>query len=70
VSSAEVLDVMATGVCGSDTHRLRAGFDVRSLGHELVGRWPSDGTAGGDPPAEPVPGLPGLRAGPVSAPRM
>jgi L-iditol 2-dehydrogenase len=44
VSSAEVLDVMAVGVCGSDVQRLRSGYDVRSLGHELVGRRPSDGT--------------------------
>ena len=28
VSSAEVLDVMAVGACGSDIHRLRSGFDV------------------------------------------
>lgn len=44
VSDAEMLDVLAAGVCGSDVQRLRAGFNVRSLGHELVGRRPGDGT--------------------------
>ncbi len=43
MSSAEMLDVVAAGVCGSDVQRLRAGFEVRSLGHELVGRRPGDG---------------------------
>lgn len=40
-----LIQVVAAGVCGSDKQRLRAGFDVRSLGHELVGRVPGgDGT--------------------------
>lgn len=34
----EPIDVVAVGVCGSDVQRLRSGFDVRSVGHELVGR--------------------------------
>jgi threonine dehydrogenase-like Zn-dependent dehydrogenase len=38
--TAEVIDVVAVGVCGSDLQRLRAGFAVKSLGHELVGRRP------------------------------
>ncbi len=38
MSTASVIEVVAAGVCGSDIQRLRAGFDLRSLGHELVGR--------------------------------
>lgn len=38
--SVELIDVVAVGVCGSDLQRLRAGFGVKSLGHELVGRHP------------------------------
>lgn len=41
VNAAGVIEVVAAGVCGSDIKRLRAGFDVRSLGHELVGRGPN-----------------------------
>lgn len=40
VSAAGLIEVVAVGVCGSDVQRQRAGFDVRSLGHELVGRTP------------------------------
>jgi threonine dehydrogenase-like Zn-dependent dehydrogenase len=63
VSSAEVLDVMAAGVCGSDTHRLRAGFDVRSLGHELVGRRLSNGTLVAIRPLNPCRACPACRRG-------
>src|SRR2546423_12691262 len=38
MSTARAIEVVAAGVCGSDIPPLRAGFDVRSLGHELVGR--------------------------------
>jgi len=41
VSETSLIDVVAVGVCGSDVQRLRAGFDVHSLGHELVGRTPA-----------------------------
>ncbi|MER7273492.1 alcohol dehydrogenase catalytic domain-containing protein [Dactylosporangium sp. NPDC000244] len=40
MSAAGQIEVVAVGVCGSDVQRLRAGFDVRSLGHEVVGRGP------------------------------
>jgi threonine dehydrogenase-like Zn-dependent dehydrogenase len=40
VTTGDRVDVTAVGVCGSDLQRARAGFDVRSLGHELVGRTP------------------------------
>ena len=63
VSSAEVLDVMAVGVCGSDIHRLRSGFDVRSLGHELVGRRPGDGTLAAIRPLNPCRVCPACRRG-------
>lgn len=63
MSSTEVLDVMATGVCGSDIHRLRAGFDVRSLGHELVGRRPTDGTLVAIRPLNPCLACPACRRG-------
>ncbi len=39
------IEVVAAGVCGSDMQRARAGFDVRSLGHELVGRTPGGNLA-------------------------
>lgn len=42
VTTVDLMEVVAAGVCGSDVQRLRAGFDVRSLGHELVGRKPGD----------------------------
>jgi len=35
--------VVAVGVCGSDRQRRQAGYQVASLGHELVGRRPTDG---------------------------
>jgi len=63
VSRAEVLDVIAVGVCGSDTQRLRAGFDVRSLGHELVGRRPGDGTLTAIRPLNPCQVCPACRRG-------
>jgi threonine dehydrogenase-like Zn-dependent dehydrogenase len=40
VTDAGLIEVVAAGVCGSDLHRLRAGYDMRSLGHELAGRTP------------------------------
>lgn len=40
MTAAGLIEVVAAGVCGSDMQRARAGFDVRSLGHELVGRKP------------------------------
>jgi len=42
VTAVDLIDVVAVGVCGSDRQRAQAGWDVRSLGHEVVGR-----TAGG-----------------------
>jgi threonine dehydrogenase-like Zn-dependent dehydrogenase len=36
--------VIAVGVCGSDLQRLRAGYAIASLGHELAGRRPADGS--------------------------
>jgi L-iditol 2-dehydrogenase len=42
MNTASVIEIVAAGVCGSDIQRLHAGFDVLSLGHELVGR-SSDG---------------------------
>lgn len=38
MSTVDLIEVVAVGVCGSDLQRLRAGFSIRSLGHELVGR--------------------------------
>jgi L-idonate 5-dehydrogenase len=38
----DLIEIVAVGLCGSDVQRLRAGFDPRSLGHELVGRRPDD----------------------------
>jgi L-idonate 5-dehydrogenase len=40
MSPREVIEIVAAGVCGSDIQRMRAGFSVKSLGHELVGRRP------------------------------
>lgn len=40
MTAASLIEVVAAGVCGSDVQRARAGFDVRSLGHELTGRTP------------------------------
>lgn len=44
MTAPDLIEVVAAGVCGSDTQRLRAGFHVRSLGHELVGRKPGGRT--------------------------
>jgi threonine dehydrogenase-like Zn-dependent dehydrogenase len=63
VSSANMLDVMAAGVCGSDIQRVRAGFDVRSLGHELVGRRPGDGALVAIRPLNPCRACPACRRG-------
>jgi threonine dehydrogenase-like Zn-dependent dehydrogenase len=43
VTSAVSVPVLAVGLCGSDIQRRRAGHAVTSLGHEIVGRRPSDG---------------------------
>lgn len=40
MSGTGLIEVVAAGLCGSDVQRARAGFDPRSLGHELVGRTP------------------------------
>jgi threonine dehydrogenase-like Zn-dependent dehydrogenase len=58
-----MLDMVAVGVCGSDIHRLRSGFDVRSLGHELVGRRPGDGTLVAIRPLNPCRVCPACRRG-------
>jgi L-iditol 2-dehydrogenase len=42
--TAMAVPVIAVGVCGSDIQRLRDGFALASLGHELVGLHPADGT--------------------------
>lgn len=63
MSGAEMLDVVAAGVCGSDVQRLRAGFDVRSLGHELVGRRPGDGTLAVIRPLNPCRACPACVSG-------
>ncbi|MCW2936384.1 MAG: hypothetical protein JWM19_7346 [Actinomycetia bacterium] len=38
MSGTEIIEVVAAGVCGTDIQRLRAGYNIRSLGHELAGR--------------------------------
>lgn len=63
MSSAEVLHVLAVGVCGSDVQRLRSGYDVRSLGHELVGRRPGDETPVAIRPLNPCQACPPCRRG-------
>jgi L-idonate 5-dehydrogenase len=63
VSGAEVLDVVAVGVCGSDVQRLRVGFDIRSLGHELVGRRTGDGTLAVIRPLSPCRACPACARG-------
>jgi threonine dehydrogenase-like Zn-dependent dehydrogenase len=43
MTTSAAIPVVAVGVCGSDVQRYRNGFAVSSLGHELVGRRPTDG---------------------------
>jgi threonine dehydrogenase-like Zn-dependent dehydrogenase len=43
MTAMHTIRVVAAGLCGSDVHRLRSGFAPASLGHEVVGRRPSDG---------------------------
>jgi hypothetical protein len=56
-------------VLAGRSHRLRSGFDVRSLGHELVGRRPDDGTLAAIRPLNPCRVCPACpRDGPSSVP--